>query len=214
MLGFIGGFRHAFEPDHVVAVSTLLGRHRRMRGSLRAAAAWGLGHTTTLVLGVPAIGLFRLPLSESFLGYLELPVAVMLACLGIRTLWDLGGRLRTLRRHRHDGVEHFHVGPAPHPHDFPTRRSGWGGYLVGLVHGFAGSGALFLLIAATLPSIGAGLLYALVFGIGSLAGMAAVTLAMAASLQAAGRKPIVHAALTGLSGGLSIMLAIGIVASL
>ncbi|WP_457654620.1 hypothetical protein [Rhodocaloribacter sp.] len=209
-LGFLGGFKHAFEPDHMIAVSTLLHREARLSRALRTGLAWGAGHTTTLVLGVLVVGVLRLQITAEHLGFFEIPVAFMLLGLGAWALFDAVSRLAHLRRHTHDGVPHFHVGAHPHPHGFSLRRAGWPGFAVGLVHGLAGSGALLLLVAATLPSLGMSVLYALVFGLGSILGMAGVTLLLALPFRAARARPAFHHTLTGLSGALSLILGVSI----
>lgn len=209
-LGFLSGFKHAFEPDHVIAISTLLHREPKLARALRTGLAWGAGHTTTLVIAVLAIGLLRVEVSESLLGYFELPVALMLLGLGVWASYRAVIRLITLHHHTHDDVEHYHVGAHPHPHGFPLKRSGWQGYAVGMVHGLAGSGALLLLVAATLPSLTASVFYALVFGVGSLLGMGGVTAMLALPFLAARQRPTFFHALTGLSGALSILLGLSI----
>ena len=206
VLGFLGGFKHAFEPDHVVAVSTLMHRTERLGQALRLGVAWGAGHTTMLMAAVLVIGLLRMPISEDWLAYFEIPVAIMLLALGAWALYGAVASLLRLWRHKHDGIPHFHVGEHDHPHGFAVRRTGWPGFAVGLVHGLAGSAALVLLVAATLPTTLTSLVYALVFGIGSVLGMGAVTLALAATLRASRARPTFYHALTGLAGMLSMVL--------
>ena len=206
LLGFLGGFKHAFEPDHVVAVSTLMHRTSRLSRALRLGVAWGAGHTTMLMAAVLVLGLLRMPVSEAWLGYFEIPVAIMLVGLGAWALYGAVMRLRRLRRHQHDGIPHYHVGEQDHPHGFSIRRTGWPGFVVGLIHGLAGSGALVLLVAATLPSTLTSVLYALTFGAGSILGMGAVTLALALPLRASRSRPTLYHALTGLAGVLSMAL--------
>ena len=159
-----------------------------------------------LIAAVLVVGLLRIEVSSSALGYLEIPVALMLIGLGGWALYGAAGRMMKLQRHVHDGIAHYHVGAHPHPHGFLLRRAGWQGFFVGLVHGLAGSGALLLLVAATLPSMPASLAYALLFGVGSLLGMGAVTVALALPLLVSRSRPIFYHALTGLSGTLSILL--------
>lgn len=183
--GVVSGFRHAFEPDHLVAVSTLVDGDRQLRESAKLGLSWGAGHTTTLVIGVLVIGLLKLPLSESALGWFELPVGAMLVGLGLWTLRDA-------------------LWPREHVDTHAVRREGWTGYAVGLVHGLAGSGALLLLVAAALPTLAAGVGYALLYGLGSILGMGAVTLALSLPLRAARSRPVVFRALIGLAGVLSI----------
>lgn len=192
-LGVVSGFRHAFEPDHVVAVSTLVDGEARVGRSVRLGLVWGAGHTTTLVIGVLLIGLLKLPVTEAALGWFELPVAAMLIGLGV---WSLRDAVRPPQRE----TRHVHA------------REGWAGYGVGLVHGLAGSGALLLLVAAALPTLAAGVGYAVLYGLGSVLGMGAVTLALSVPLRAAQGRPALYRALVGLAGALSVGLGVLILA--
>lgn len=211
-LGFLAGFKHAFEPDHVIAVSTLLHKEPSLKRALRMGSAWGAGHTTTLVIGVVVISLLRVPFTEAQLAYFEIPVAVMLLGLGGWSLVAALSRALRLRQHTHGEILHAHAGEHPHghPHGFTLNRAGWPGFAVGLVHGLAGSGALLLLVAATLPSLGLGIVYALIFGTGSILGMAAVTAGLAMPLLASRSRPALYETLTAVSGALSVALGVSI----
>lgn len=212
-LGFLSGFRHAFEADHVIAISAMVHREPSVWRALRLGAVWGLGHTTMLVLAVLVVAVLRLPIHEEALGFLELPVAVMLVVLGAWAVRDAVTRIRSLKRHEHDAVDHYHVGDHAHPHDLTPNagRTGWQGYSVGLVHGLAGSGALLLLVAATLPTPAMSVLYAATFGVGSVLGMGLVTAALAVPLLRSGSRPTLRHTLTGLAGALSIVLGASII---
>ena len=96
LLGFLSGFKHAFEPDHVVAISTLVHQEARLTRALRMGLFWGAGHTTTLILGVLLIGLLRIQVTEAYLVYLEIPVALMLLVLGGWAAYVALTRLLTL----------------------------------------------------------------------------------------------------------------------
>lgn len=207
-LGFISGFAHAFEGDHVIAVSTLLHEKPKLSSALRTGLAWGAGHTTILMFGVVIVSALRLQISPEQITFLELPVAAMLIALGAWTIAISIRRVMSLDKHTHDGIPHYHVGDHPHPHRFSTS---WRGYSVGLVHGFAGSGALLLLVAATIPSATLGAVYALIFGVGSLTGMVLVTTALALPLLASRSRPYLFNSLTGLCGVLSVALGVVIV---
>ena len=204
LVGFTIGIKHAFEPDHVIAVSTLLHEERRWLSSIRTGLAWGAGHATTLVLGVLLLSALRFDVSEELLSWLELPVAAMLIGLGVwvladagRLAWGRGGRLQHAESHAHG-------------HRLPA-RAGWRGYFVGLMHGMAGSGALLLLIAATLPGPLYGLAYSLLFGLGSLVGMAIVSAALAVPFLASRKRPAVYGWLITASGVLSVAFGLLIV---
>jgi hypothetical protein len=166
-LGFVLGLKHATDPDHIVAVTTFLGRERQLRRACGIGLFWGLGHTIALsIAGLVVIGL-KIPMSKWLADRLELGVAVMLIILG--------GRL----------IARVHTRWHEHHHDFTWQRLGLRPMLVGIVHGTAGSAALTLLVLSTISSTIHGLLYILIFGIGSMLGMLAISLILALPLRVA-----------------------------
>jgi len=175
-LGSLLGMRHALEPDHLAAVTTMVSRER---SSVRAAllgAWWGIGHTLALLVVGAALVIVRAELPAAISDAFELAVALMLIVLGIRSVQvaalQAPGGPRHL--HRHGMIVHSHPAVPAHVHigswTFAKRP-----LLVGAVHGLAGSGALTALVLATLPTTGARLMYVLLFGIGSTLGMAALS---------------------------------------
>ena len=169
-LGFILGLKHATDPDHIVAVTTFLGEERQIRRACKIGTFWGLGHAIALSLaGLLVIGL-KIPMSKWLADRLELAVAAMLIILGARLI----ARVHT----------HWHE----HHHDFPPYRLGFRPLLVGVVHGTAGSAALTLLVLSTISSTVAGLLYILIFGVGSTLGMLLISIALALPVQLAGER--------------------------
>jgi high-affinity nickel-transport protein len=175
-LGSLLGMRHALEPDHLAAVTTMVSRER---SSVRAAllgAWWGIGHTLALLVVGAALVIVRAELPAAISDAFELAVALMLIVLGIRSVQvaalQAPGGPRHL--HRHGLIVHSHPAVPAHVHigswTFAKRP-----LLVGAVHGLAGSGALTALVLATLPTTGARLMYVLLFGIGSTLGMAALS---------------------------------------
>lgn len=174
-LGLLVGARHAFEPDHLAAVSTLVTASRSGRNATTLGLMWGLGHTLSLlVVGVALIlvgGLLPARVGNAF----ELAVAGMLVLLGARAI--IGG-LRNVDGqvplHRHRGLAHAHGGANDHVH-VGDRAYAWRPLTIGIVHGLAGSGALTALAFAKLPTTGARVLYMVLFGLGSVAGMAVAT---------------------------------------
>lgn len=205
-LGLASGFKHAFEPDHVIALSTLVHREPRWRRIAWMGSLWGLGHTTTLVVGVLMIRALQIQVSDAVLVYFELPVALMLVGLGLWAIGEAAWHARSVQHHTHDDVPHAHTGDHSHPHGFGEWRSGWSSFGVGLVHGLAGSGAMLLLVGATLPTFTQGIAYSLLYGFGSVAGMVAVAFGLALPFRMAHSRPTFYAGLTGVSGGLSILL--------
>jgi high-affinity nickel-transport protein len=164
-LGFLLGMRHATDPDHVVAVTTIVTQQRSLARAARTGMLWGVGHTTTILLAGGAIVVLKLQLSQipPRVGLsLELAVAVMLIVLGLLTL------ARDDRR-----VSESTARPMT----------------IGFVHGLAGSAAV-----ATLPQVALipdpwwAVAYLAVFGIGTIAGMMLITASIAAPSMLAVRR--------------------------
>jgi ABC-type nickel/cobalt efflux system permease component RcnA len=179
-IGFLLGLRHALDADHVVAVSTFVSQERGLLRACLRGAFWGLGHTLALLAVGVAVVAFKLTVSPELERGLETVVALVLIALGGHVLLRAsatGGLHR--HAHSHDGVTHTHLhvhgeDPAGHDHAHLFRGAPQP-LLMGLLHGLAGSGALMLLVLATLPSPGAALLYVVVFGVGSTVGMLALS---------------------------------------
>ena len=176
-LGFALGVRHALDPDHLVAVSTIVSRNNSIVRSSFAGALWGLGHTASLLICGTIVLAMRLTIPQDFVVMAESAVAVMLVLLGINALWrSLKGSRLHVHFHTHDGRRHIHMHihkaqetPAhDHRHVFEI---GFRSFLVGMVHGLAGTGALMIVVVAAAPSFVAGFFYILVFGFGSVGGM-------------------------------------------
>jgi len=188
-LGLLVGARHAFEPDHLAAVSTLVTSTRNARSAAVLGLLWGIGHTIALLAVGIALVIVDGALPARAGAAFELAVAAMLVLLGARAV------VRGLRNadgdasvHRHGGIEHAHPGAGAHVH-VGTRAIAWRPLTVGLVHGLAGSGALTALAFAELPTASARVLYMIVFGAGSVAGMAIATGLAGVALQHVARGP-------------------------
>jgi beta-lactamase regulating signal transducer with metallopeptidase domain len=205
VLGLLLGIRHACDPDHLLALSTLLSGERSAVRATGLGVSWGLGHTLSLLLVGAALAVAHVGLPAGLSGISDFGVSLMLIGLGGRAIhaaWRQGidgpNRVHShgLLTHRHAGaLEHVHVGPWA-----LARRP----LLVGMVHGLAGSGALTALVMATLPSAAAQLTYIVVFGTGSTVGMAALSACAAWPLARFVRRPLTVAALSCFSGALSI----------
>ncbi|HIE56019.1 MAG TPA: urease accessory protein [Chromatiaceae bacterium] len=197
LMSLLIGVRHALESDHLAAVASLATRSPSLRQTVRLGATWGLGHTLTLFLFGSVVLWMDTVMPERLAHWLEFAVGLMLVGLGIDVLRRLWKERVHYHVHRHnDGTVHFHAHSHggqrahdrdahrhEHPQGFPLRA-----LLVGLVHGMAGSAALILLTLQTLHDPWLGMLYMLVFGIGSILGMAAVSVVIAWPLKATGRR--------------------------
>ena len=180
-LGLVYGLKHATEADHIIAVSTIVSEHRRLVRAALVGALWGLGHTVSLVIvGVIVLAL-KVAIPATIAGWLEFAVAIMIITLGLMALRRALKYRSTLHRHRHEhGLGshshfHFHDPEADHAnsgsHSHQVLRLGLKPAIVGAVHGLAGSAALTLLVLTQIESPILGLLYLVVFGIGSILGM-------------------------------------------
>lgn len=209
LLGLLVGLRHAFEPDHLTAVSTLVGEAAGGRRGTLLGVIWGIGHTASLVTVGALLLATGAALPARAAAAFELAVALMLIVLGARALW-LGvraGERGPLRHHRHGASAHVHPAPGDHVH-LGGRTLALRPLLVGLVHGLAGSGALTALVFAELPDLPSRIIYIALFGLGSILGMAAASGAVGASLGRAAHTAHRQRAVAVASGALSIGLGI------
>lgn len=199
-LGFFLGMRHATDPDHVIAVSTIVSRERSVRTSAWIGALWGLGHTLTILFvgaGIILAGWVipvRLGLS------MEFSVGVMLILLGVFNLTGIMQRITESVTPTAGGSgvphSHPHQGELLHAHVHGRDAEKTLGYLdrffgrlglyqmvrplaVGIVHGLAGSAAVALLVLTTIRDPRWAIVYLLVFGVGTIAGMMLITAAIA-----------------------------------
>ena len=216
--GFLLGMRHALEADHVAAVASLTDRNTTLAEAARLGAAWGLGHTLTLVIFGTAVLAADTLVSERLAWALELGVGLMLVALGADVLRRLVRDKVHFHAHRHDdGTTHFHA----HSHgDGEDHRHHHGrlpkrAIFVGSMHGMAGSAALVLLTVSQAPSLLGGLLYIGIFGLGSIAGMALLSTAIAVPLHYSARTLTwMGNGLQGVIGGGTIVIGLALIYSL
>ena len=200
ILGFLLGMRHATDPDHVVAVGTIVSKERRSARAALIGALWGLGHTFTIFIVGAGIILFKVSIPPRLGLSMELAVGLMLVLLGIL---NLTGAIHWLQ-------ERFAETSEPSPCSAPSvscgqsastfatskanaalKRTGMcdsiralGAYnllrplLVGIVHGLAGSAAIALLVMSTIHDPWWSIAYLFLFGVGTIAGMMLITLAI------------------------------------
>jgi sulfite exporter TauE/SafE len=210
-LGFLIGMQHATEADHVAAVCSMASGRTGLKAITRHGVFWGLGHTATLLLIAGGCLVMRATISEPMSEVLESLVGVMLVGLGAHVLYRLWRDRVHFHAHRHEGAPpHFHahshraeIAPhaqSPHAHEHPEGLP-WRTLIVGLMHGMAGSASLIVLTAATLESPVWGVAYILLFGVGTIAGMAALSAVIAA--------PITLTARTLTTANTALQLAIG-----
>jgi high-affinity nickel-transport protein len=209
ILGLLLGIRHATDPDHVVAIATIVSRQRNLRGSAMIGAVWGLGHTLTILSVGGAIILFGVVIPPRLGLAMEFGVGIMLLLLGALTLTGMGGVIRQAASlvcgsgqpidhvHAHGDYVHRHApsnGGEEHGHredNTPLARldARFGGLrlyqwlrplAVGVVHGLAGSAAVALLVLTLVRDPVWAIAYLLLFGAGTIGGMMVITLGLSA----------------------------------
>jgi len=212
-VGFFLGMRHATDPDHVIAVTTIVSNQRNSMRAALIGAFWGLGHTLTILVVGAGIILFNLVIPVRLGLSMELSVSVMLIILGA---WNVAGFVRAVpagsnedheaekvvhsHAHSHGGLVHNH----PHAHQHESRSDSpdhipldWMDrvfgkvslyqyvrpLVVGIVHGLAGSAAVALLVLTTIRNVHWAVAYLLIFGVGTIAGMMVITMSIASAFR-------------------------------
>src|ERR1700691_1091336 len=217
-LGFFLGMRHATDPDHVIAVTTIVSRYRKISHAALIGAVWGVGHTLTILMVGSGIILFGWVIPARIGLSMEFSVGLMLILLGVLNLTGMlqwitntfssaGGLSAAAHSHPHSHGDYIHTHPhqhepEAHPHASSQTPLGWFDrhfaqlglyqvmrpFVVGLVHGLAGSAAVALLVLTTIRNPKWAIAYLLVFGIGTIAGMMFITGAMVLPFAYAGKR--------------------------
>ena len=192
VVGALLGLRHAFEPDHLAAVSTLATRPgARLWSAARLGLIWGLGHTATVGVVVGLILALGIRVPERLWPAAELLVAALLILLGSIVIWRYARGRWHMHLHAHPAAApHLHLhshtadGGHGHQHTVDTRRS----LGFGVAHGLAGSGAIAALLVAAVPEGSTRLLYFAAFGSGTMIGMLAVSLTLSVLVRLAAQR--------------------------
>jgi nitrile hydratase accessory protein len=199
-LGSLLGMRHALEPDHIAALSVLLTGERSVRKAAWLGVYWGIGHTLTLLAAGTLLVVLRAEMPPAATDLLAGLVVLMLIGFGSRAIYLSAAPVRTKPTHSH-------------VHGPKSRAAAVGPWtlarrplLVGAVHGLAGSGALTALVMATIPSMGARLMYLATFGVGSTLGMAALSGLLGWPIARVGTHGIVARSVSLVVGAISILL--------
>ena len=172
--GFTLGCLHAFDADHVAAVSALAGRAQRAAAAVRLGIAWGLGHSSILLVVGGTLVILRLSVPPAAQDWAEILVGVLLIGLGVWTLVHVRRDWHQhVHRHEHDGSEHLHI----HAHEEGDRndhehRHRHSLLAIGAAHGLAGTGAVVVLVPVALAqSPTTALLFLAFFGVGTMLAM-------------------------------------------
>jgi high-affinity nickel-transport protein len=191
-IGFLLGMRHATDADHVIAVSTIVSKERGLLKAGMIGALWGVGHTFTIFVVGIAIILFKIAIPTRLGLSMEFSVGLMLILLGVLNLSGVMQRWMGKIDHAHEGIfysEHSHG--AQGSIENAGRLGRWNltrPLVVGIVHGMAGSAAIALLVMTTIPTPLWQMLYILIFGVGTIAGMMLITACIALPISYTARR--------------------------
>jgi ABC-type nickel/cobalt efflux system permease component RcnA len=220
LLGVLVGVQHAFEADHLAAMAALATRGRTVLETAKSGVVWGLGHALMLALFGGAALLADRSVPQPLARALEFAVGLMLIVLGAGVLRRLMRARLHFHVHAHGARKHFHahshVGHIDHAHD-PHRHEHPRGFpvralLVGMMHGMAGSAALIVLALGAVESLWQGFFFIVLFGFGSITGMAILGAVISVPLRySAQGLTWVHNGLQGLVGSVTVGLGFHIV---
>ncbi|WP_312094101.1 urease accessory protein UreH [Niallia sp.] len=188
LFGLVLGFKHALEPDHVIAVSTIASRSKNLWNSSLSGVFWGIGHTFTLLIFGLIVIVLKQEIPDPVAMSLEFIVGIVLVYLGITNM--------------------FFKGRQTHSHNKNEATSYWKSSLLGLVHGLAGSAAMVLLTMSTVNTIWEGAIYIVIFGIGTCVGMLLFTTVLGVPFVFSTKKVNVNGLFTKVTGSISIIFGI------
>ncbi|WP_257350389.1 sulfite exporter TauE/SafE family protein [Pseudalkalibacillus decolorationis] len=191
LFGFILGVKHSLEPDHIIAVSTIASKTKTLWRSSLAGVYWGIGHTVTLFIVGLVLIVLKAEVNEVFALSLEFLVGIMLVYLGVTSMFVYKKRL----------VEQKEYSRSPH---IAYGKS----FLIGIVHGLAGSAAMILLTVSTVSSVWQEAVYIIVFGAGTIVGMLFFTTLIGVPFVLSADKKRLNRLLTQVTGGISAVFGI------
>ena len=182
VVAIVLGLRHASDPDHLSAVTTLIasGKERAARRAGILGLVWGLGHATSLfVFGIPIV-LYRAYLPEVVQRGAETTVGLLIVCLAgwLLVRWRRG----TLAVHAHGDREPRHAHGPAHPRKARTRPQA---YAIGLIHGLGGSAGVGILLIASIPSHALAVVALALFAVGTAVSMALLSSGFGLTLSSA-----------------------------
>lgn len=212
-LGFLIGMRHALEADHVAAVASLASGRKNIRQTVFHGAVWGLGHTIALMVFGSVVIVMNSTVPETIAHWLEFTVGIMLVLLGADVIRRMIRDRVHFHFHKHKANDHSHLHAHSHrgegehaasAHEHTHNKGLTARVLaVGIMHGMAGSAALVLLVAGTITSTTTAILYIILFGFGSIVGMAALSAVIAVPLRYSA------ASMTWAYNGMQVIVGIG-----
>jgi len=169
------GLIHAFEADHILAVTNIVSQRNHLLPAIKDGIFWGLGHTSTIFLVGILMIIFKVNIPDGTFSYFEAAVGLMLIIVAsYRLFLFLRDEQTTISFHKH---KHEHAGENKHLHThihLKGKNLHKASYGIGIIHGLAGSGTLVVLIMTQIKSVANSVLYLVIFGLGSIVGMTCI----------------------------------------
>ena len=229
VLGFLLGLKHATDADHVVAVAAIVNDSKNIRRGLWIGASWGLGHTTPLLVIGVLILIFKEVLLEQYEQVehiFEFGVGIMLVFLGLQVYWNLRKSQLHAHEHDHDDGRHVHIHGTHDAEEDSHEKSDHGflhfgkpvfrakSFVIGMIHGLAGSAAVMLALLPTISSFWIGVSYLILFGVGTVLSMALITLVLGIPFALSGSSTKLYNSVTGVAGALSIIFGVALMSDI
>lgn len=172
--GLILGTLHGLDADHVVAVLTLVTETHSIKKATKLGLFWGIGHTTALMIVGLVVILLKISIPETFGTPFDLMVGGIIIILGMKILYTIFCTKTHTHTHTHGDLSHTHIHLTREKEKNHHRRP-LTAFLIGIIHGTAGSAALMLIVLSTITNPLEGILYVSIFGIGTILGMSIIT---------------------------------------
>ena len=229
VLGFLLGLKHATDADHVKAVASIVDRSKNIWRGLWIGISWGIGHTTPLLILGIIILLFKetvLDRYENIAPFFEFAVGIMLILLGAQVFWQLRESRVHVHEHHHDKKTHVHVHTSHQfnedisetdNHNFfnigmPSFRAK--SFFVGMIHGLAGSAAVMLALLPTIESTWIGIIYLLLFGVGTILSMSIITILLGVPFAMSSNNKKIYRYISSSAGTISILFGVALMSDI
>jgi high-affinity nickel permease len=206
--GFLLGLKHALDADHVAVVTTMVSQSKNLKKASLLGVFWGLGHTAALFMVGLIVLLVKVQIPERVALAFEFTVGLVVVGFGVDLLRKIARGQIHAHRHSHDGSVHTHI----HSHALQsTHQHNHRALAVGALHGLAGSAALALLVLSTVQSTLQGIVFILIFGVGSILGMVIISSVIGLPFLLTSRFTKINAIIQALAGTASVAVGIFII---
>jgi high-affinity nickel permease len=190
-IGFALGMKHSTEPDHVIAVATIVSKSKKLSRSTLAGVFWGIGHTSTLLIFGIMLAFMKEQIPNKWAMSLEFLVGIMLVYLGTISIFFYKNKL-SKDHHANEQDRHNLIKVT----------------CIGIVHGLGGSAAMVLLTMSTVKTVWECTLYIFIFGLGTILGMLCVSTIIGIPFVISKKNLSINKVLTQFAGSVSFLFGI------